>query len=180
MEKKKFNPDQLKLIDGAVSIAEELVGNYYKMSSSQWLRSRYDVATLKDLAEEEIVEGPFAQVLGYEGRKKNAALGSSLFNYYKICFQDDAILELYNKQDNIGLFPLLLYIGVHELVHIVRFSTFKHMYTASSESDCALEEEQKVHTITWKILKDVSVVGMDNVLEFFIKWRLVPPGAVEA
>ena len=170
--KSSFTQDQLKIVDDAVLIAEELVSNYFKMSSAQWLRSRYDVLTFKDFKDEEIVEGPFAQVLGYEGRKKNAGLGSSVFNYYKICFQDNAIIKLYEKEENMDLFALILYIAVHELVHIVRFSTFQKMYSASSESDCAMEEEQKVHSITWMILKDVSVAGMDVVLDFFMKWRM--------
>ena len=78
---------------------------------------------------------------------------------------------MYEKEENMDLFPLILYVAVHELVHIVRFSTFQKMYSASSESDCAMEEEQKVHRITWMILKDVSVAGMDVVLDFFEKWR---------
>ncbi|MBF0202127.1 MAG: hypothetical protein HQK66_12600, partial [Desulfamplus sp.] len=44
-----FNESQLKILYEAVGIAEELVSNHYKMSSAQWLRSRYDIKTLKEL-----------------------------------------------------------------------------------------------------------------------------------
>ncbi|MBF0202876.1 MAG: hypothetical protein HQK67_00885 [Desulfamplus sp.] len=165
-----FTPVQLKVLDDAVLIAEELVSNHYKMSSTQWLRSRYDIKTLKDLEGDEIVEGPCAQVLGYEARKKNGALGSSTMNYYTVCFQDNAILQKTAQNQTLVLLPFLVYIAVHELIHIVRFSTFQQIYSASSEDQCALEEERKVHAITSKIIKGVAISGMDNVLLYYNKW----------
>ena len=73
------------------AMAEELVSNYYKMSASEWLRPKYDVKTLVDLAPGEIVDGPFAQIVRYEGHRKNTPLGSGVFDYYKICLQDHTI-----------------------------------------------------------------------------------------
>ena len=49
---KPFSAHQLKIVNNTVSMAEELVSNYYKMSASQWLRPKYDVKTLVDLAPE--------------------------------------------------------------------------------------------------------------------------------
>jgi len=165
-----FNPLQLKLLDDAVAIAEELISNHYKMSSTQWLRSRYDVKTFKDLEGDEIVDGPVAQVLGYSARKKDGTLGSSVVNYYSVCFQDGTILEKIAQNQILSLFPFLVYITVHELIHIVRFSTFQQIYSASSEALCAMEEERKVHAITSKILKCIAIDGMDNVLLYYQKW----------
>src|SRR5210317_715178 len=91
MNLKTFSADQLGIVTSAVAIAEELVSNHYKMSASQWLRPKYDVKTLADLTPEEIVHGPFAQIVRYEGHRKNTALGSGVFDYYKICLQDHAI-----------------------------------------------------------------------------------------
>ncbi len=169
-EKITFNLEQLQLLDQAVLIAEELVSNYYKMSSTQWLRSRYDIKTFKELKKDEIVDGPFAQVLGYEVRKRDSALGSRTANYYTVCFQDSAILDKINQNREIKLFPFLVYITVHELVHIVRFSKFEQIYSAASESHCAMEEERKVHTITASILKSVAIAGIDKVLLYYKKW----------
>src|SRR5210317_709733 len=98
MEKKPgistFKNEELTLVNNAVAMAEELVSNHYKMSDSQWLRPKYDVKTLADLTEEEIVSGPFAQIIRYEGKLKNGILGSSAYDFYKICIQDPAILEI--------------------------------------------------------------------------------------
>ena len=57
-----FGSEQIKIVNNAVAMAEELVSNYYKMSASQWLGPRYDVKTLKELNREEIIHGPFAQL----------------------------------------------------------------------------------------------------------------------
>ncbi len=165
-----FNPAQLKELCDAVLIAEELVSNHYKMSSAQWLRSRYDIKTLSELEGNEIVDGPFAQVLGYNVRKKDGELGSGVTNYYRVCFQDSTILNKIAQNKELRLLPFLVYITVHELVHIVRFSKFEQIYSASSESQCAIEEERKVHSITASILNRVAISGMDKVLLYYKKW----------
>ena len=71
---KKFNPEQIGVINNSVAMAEELVSNYYKMSASQWLHPKYDVKTLADLKPEEVVDGPFAQIIRYKGQRKNSSL----------------------------------------------------------------------------------------------------------
>lgn len=168
----RFSPAQLNTVEEAVTVAEELVGNYYKMSSAQWLHSRYEVRTAKDLAEHEAVCGPFAQVVKYEARRKDAYLSSSVFTFYIICLQDGTILETVEKRDALHLMPFLLYIMVHELVHIVRFSRFYLLYEKGGKTENELEEERRVHGITCTILENVSVRGIRSVSEYFEKWRI--------
>jgi len=165
-----FNTEELLKVDGAIKVSEELVNNYFKMSSGQWLKNRYDIKTAKDLAFHECVDGPFAQVIKYEGRKKDVSLGSSSFSLYKVCLQDDAILTMVSKKDDLSLEPFLLYILTHELVHIVRFSKFKQRYENKNEADVTLDEERKVHLLTHAILKSVSVFGLKQVFEFYKDW----------
>ncbi len=165
-----FNTEELLKVDVAVKVSEELVNNYFKMSSSQWLKNRYDIKTAKDLAFHECVDGPFAQVIKYEGRKKDVSLGSSSFSFYKICLQDNAILKMVAKKDDLLLEPFLLYILTHELVHIVRFSKFKQRYENKNEADVTLDEERKVHFLTNRILKSISVPGLNKVFEFYKDW----------
>ncbi len=165
-----FNKQELLMVDEAVKAAEELVNNYFKMSSSQWLKNKYDIKTAKDLASHECVSGPFAQVIKYEGQKKDASLCSSTYSLYKICLQDNAILLSVKKNKTLLLKPFLLYILTHELVHIVRFLRFKQRYENTNEADVTLDEEHKVHEITYSILKFVSVSGLNNVFEFYEDW----------
>ena len=166
-----FNEQELLKVDDAVKVSEEIVNNFYKMSSGHWLKNRYDIKTAKDLVSHECVAGPFAQVVKYEARKKDIPLGSSSFSLYKVCLQDTAILSIVEKTDSLALEPFLLYILTHELVHIVRFSKFKQRYENKDEADVTLDEERKVHQITHTILKPVvSVRGLSKVFEFYKDW----------
>lgn len=169
-----FDQVQIKAVDEAVCLAEELVSNHFKMSSAQWFRSRYDVRTTINLSEHERVTGPFAQVVGYEARKKDMPFGSSSFNFYRICLQDGAILKAVEDKQGFQLFPFLLYIVVHELVHIVRFTKFQQIYEACSTHGTAMEEERRVHAITLKILDSVRLDGVLTILDYYREWPTEP------
>jgi hypothetical protein len=167
--KQTFNPDQLKIVNNAVAMSEELVSNHYKMSASQWLRPKYDVKTLAELNSNEIVEGPFAQVVRYVGKRHGSQLGSGTYDFYKICLQDHAILGALKQNDQLGLLPFTIYIVAHELVHIVRFSKFLQSFDASAEEK--LVEEARVHRETQRILGQTQLVGLKAVLDFYSTWQ---------
>lgn len=171
MEKlEKFDSDQIKTVNNSVAMAEELVSNFYKLSASQWLRQKYDVKTLADLCPDEIVYGPFAQIIRYKGQRKNTSLGSSTYDFYKICLQDHSILSALKKSPRIKLFPFILYIVTHELIHIVRFSKFLQNFDASPEEK--MEEEIRVHENTHEILRTIQVSRLADVLKFYDEWRM--------
>jgi hypothetical protein len=165
-----FSQEQLLTVNQAVFMAEELVSEHYKMSGSQWLRQRYDIVTLSDLVPEEIVSGPFAQIIRYEGKRKGASLGSELYDFYKICLQDHAILRILKERSDLALLPLCLYVISHELIHIVRFSKFLQNFNASEEEKLA--EERRVHDITHHILSTVNLPQISAVLNYFHQWRV--------
>lgn len=169
-----FSPQQLSQVAEAALVSEELVNNYFKLSSAQWLKNRYDIKTACELDRHERVEGPLAQVIKYEARKNQALFGSQSYNFYKVCLQDDAILATACRKD-LKLDPLLVYILTHELVHVVRFSMYKHRYENSGEADLALDEERKVHRLTYDILRSFSMDGMRQLFEFYKDWILIAP-----
>ena len=164
-----FNRIQINTVNSSVAMAEELVSNFYKMSASQWLRPMYDIKTLADLNPEEIVCGPFAQIIRYRGQQKNTFLGSSLYDFYKICLQDHSILSALKRFPDIKLFAFTLYIITHELIHIVRFSRFLQNFDASPDEKMA--EERRVHKSTNKILKQVKISGLPDVFKFYNRWQ---------
>lgn len=166
-----FKPDQLSAVTHAVVMAEDLVSNHYKMTTSEWLRPKYDVRTLAELEPGEVVDGPFAQIIRYRGRPNQASLGSATYDFYKICLQDHAILAALQKNLALRLLPFSLYIITHELIHIVRFSRFLQGFDASPEE--RLAEEKRVHEKTHAILQGVSLIGLPAVLEFYKDWRTV-------
>ena len=106
--RKTFSPKQIKIVNNAVAMAEELVSNHYKMSASQWLGPRYDVKTLAELVNEEIIDGPFAQIIRYRGQRRNTSLGSATYDFYKICLQDHTIRSTLEGTPGIELFPFSL------------------------------------------------------------------------
>jgi hypothetical protein len=165
----KFSSDQIETVNNSVAMAEELVSNYYKMSASEWLHPKYDVKTLADLAPSEIAQGPFAQVIRYIGYRKDRSLGSEAYDFYKICLQDHAILSALESCQELALFPFCLYIVVHELIHIVRFSKFLQNFDASPEEK--LQEEARVHELTHHILSGVRVAGLISVFNYYSRWR---------
>ena len=171
MEKlETFSPKQMETVNNGAAMAEELVSDFYKMSASQWLRPKYDIKTLVHLSPDEIVHGPFAQIIRYGGKRKNSILGSSAYDYYKICLQDQTILSTLKNSPQIKLFPFILYIVTHELIHIVRFSKFLQHFNASDEE--MVEEEGRVHEVTRELLSVVRISGMKDVLKFYEKWQL--------
>jgi excinuclease UvrABC helicase subunit UvrB len=167
---KCFGSEQIKIVNNAVAMAEELVSNHYKMSASQWLGPRYDVKTLVELNPAEIIDGPFAQIIRYRGRRKNTSLGSATYDFYKICLQDHTIQSTLEMTPKIELFPFSLYIITHELIHIVRFSKFLQNFEASDQE--RMVEEKRVHQRTHEILKPVQVAGLASVLEFYNDWHV--------
>ena len=165
----KFDERQIDQVNNCVSLAEELVSEHYKMSANQWLRKRYDVNTLEHLEEDEVVHGPFAQIVRYEAKRKESVLETSTYDFYKVCLQDHSILGALGKNPSMELFPFCLYIVTHELIHIVRFGTFMQSFSASAREK--LEEEKRVHALTYEILAPVCLDGLAQVFDYYASWR---------
>ncbi len=164
-----FNTEQVAAVHKTLEMAEDLVSDYYKMSANQWLRPKYDIKTLVDLSPDEIVAGPFAQIIRYKGQRDNTSLGSSTYDFYKICFQEHSILSVLGQSQDLKLFPFSLYIITHELIHIVRFSKFLQQFDASKDEK--ITEESRVHQLTHSILSTVRVPDLAAVMTFYNKWR---------
>jgi hypothetical protein len=160
-----FEDRDLKDISDALEIAEDTTGNFYKFSFGQWKRHCYDVKTLASLSKNEITDYAFALLnkysraaRGYESRTRNR-------DFYFICLQDHHILNALARDKDLVLFPLLVYVFTHELVHIVRFSNFFQRFELAGRDK--EREENLVHNITYDILKDRAIPKMDHVLESY-------------
>lgn len=163
-----FQEDELRVVNEAVAVAEELSSNAYKMSFAEW-RRRYDIRTVAGLSPEEIVHGPFAQIIRYVGRRTKTSLGSSEFDFYKICLQDHSILSTLDEFHRVHLFPFVVYVVTHELIHVIRFTKFLQAFEASSEEK--IEEEARVHERTRTILEPAPISGMEAVFDFYEAWQ---------
>ncbi len=171
-ELRYFSPAQLEAVTRAVEMAEELVSNYYKLSSSQLGRLNYDVRTLSELTPAEIVSGHFAQIVKYKLKRKDVLRETDSEDFYKICLQDHSILSALEKHPELEVLAFLLYIVSHELIHVVRFRRFLQHFNASPEEK--MTEERRVHAKTSDILSPLSIAGIDAVLSFYGNWRERP------
>ena len=165
-----FRQDELIILSDALDIAEDATGNFFKFSSGQWKNYGYDVKTLSSLSEGEISNFALAvlnkgmRVLNdFESRTKGR-------DFYFICLQDHHILRALNRDGNLALLPLLVYIFTHELVHIVRFCNFFQRFDVPDNE--RVEEEEVVHSTTYEILKDFSLSNLDYVLDSYQGHRI--------
>jgi len=152
-------------LNEAAVIAEEVTSDFFKLSASHWRRARYDILTLEALRAEEISTHALALVAKYNGCPQDRLLRSAAFDFYRVCLQDHNILKTLRQCAHLSLFPLLLYILTHELVHIVRFSQFLALFEAPEEQKQA--EERLVHRLSRKILAPLQVREMLPVMRYY-------------
>jgi hypothetical protein len=164
-----FEESELRVVNEAVAIAEEITSNAYKISPAEWGRRRYDIKTLTDLTPDEVIDGPFAQIIRYVGRKPETSLSSSEYDFYKICLQDHTILAALRKTPGLRLYAFALYIVTHELIHVIRFTKFLQAFDASATEK--IIEEARVHEKTQAILRPAQISGMDAVFKFYEAWH---------
>ncbi len=159
-----FHQHHKELLKEATVIAEEVTSDFFKLSPCHWRRARYDILTLEALRAEEISSHALALVAKYDGCHKDRLLRSAAFDFYRVCLQDHNILKTLQHVDYL-MFPLLLYIVTHELVHIVRFSQFLALFEAPEEHK--QEEERRVHRLTQKILAPLKVRDLPPVMQYY-------------
>lgn len=160
-----FDEGQISTVAEAGAVAEELVAEAYKMSAAQWRQHRYDVKTLSELSPEEVAPGRLAHLVRYAGKRRDSALASAAFDFYRICLMDHSMLSALASKKNFTLFPLAVYVLCHELVHVVRFSRFLHPFETPWEKRD--EEEKRVHEKTLEILGKVRLDGLSPIVRHY-------------
>jgi hypothetical protein len=163
-----FNTAQLPLTNKAFNDAEKLVSRNFRMSEEQLKKNKYDVKTLAYLEQHEIKEGAFAHLCkyAYEKPEGSAEINKDSFDFYRICLQDNIILDAVERANPFIKFtPLMLYIAVHELIHVLRFGNGEIDFDASSEKKD--QEEAIVHNLTKIALQPAKHHDLDIVLDCF-------------
>jgi hypothetical protein len=165
MGQRLFHSQHKELLKEAAVIAEEITFDFFKLSAAHWRRARYDILTLEGLSREEISPHAHALVAKYKGCPHNSSLQSAWFDFYRVCLQDHNILKTLEASPALSLFPLLLYIVTHELVHVIRFSQFLALFE-SAEAEKAIEET-RVHQLTQKILAPLNLLDLPLVIRYY-------------
>jgi hypothetical protein len=165
-----FKKEDLFTVSEALDIAEDRTGDYFKFSSGQWRRHRYDVKTLSQLADYEVIPDVFALLKKSKKRKEEVEPTSRHRDFYFICLQDHRIMKAVKRDRDLGLLPLLDYVFTHELVHIVRFCNFSQRFEVSTKD--REKEERIVHAMTFEILKELSLPRLDYILNSYETHRV--------
>lgn len=160
-----FKESSLKTVSEALDIAEDEAGDFYKFSVGQWKRHHYDVKTLRTLTDDEISFFGFALLNKYTVAADHYDLKRKNRDFYRICLQDHHIIKAVERDKNLTLLSLLVYIFTHELVHIIRFCNFFQRFEITGKGK--EDEEKLVHATTYEILKDISLPKMDYILESY-------------
>jgi len=163
-----FNRAQLPLANKAFNDAEKLVARNFRISEQELKRNRYDVKTLAYLEQHEIKEGAFAHLCKYVYEKPadSSETSKESFAFYRICLQDNIILDAVERANSFIKFnPLMLYIAAHELIHVLRFGKGEIDFEASQEEK--EQEEAIVHNLTKIALQPAQHHDLDMVLDCF-------------
>jgi hypothetical protein len=163
-----FNPVQLPMANKAFTDAEKLVSCHFRLNESQFKKNKYDVKTLAYLDQHEIKDGAFAHLCKYSYQKPEglAESGNDGFDFYRVCLQDNIILDAVQRANPfVKLSPLMLYIAVHELIHVLRFGNGESDFDAPREEK--EKEESIVHNLTKNTLQAAKYSDMEIVLECF-------------
>lgn len=165
-----FKQEELLILSEALDIAEDATGDFFKLSTGQWKRYGYDVKTLSSLTEGEISNTALAVLSKGKRVLNDFELRTKSRDFYFICLQDHLILRALKRDRHLALLPLLVYIFTHELVHIVRFCNFFQRFDVKGRE--RFEEEERVHSTTFEILKDFSLSKLDYVLDSYQGHRM--------
>ncbi len=161
-----FSMSQISGVNKLFSSAEELVGRFFRLSTDEVRANRYEVGTLATLQRHELTDSAFAHLCKYYYQKAADEKDPSNFHFYRICLQDDRILDAVKRAGSfIKLAPLMLYIATHELVHIIRFNRGDSDFDVSTKAK--MLEERRVDSITREILKPAADTDMTLVMDCF-------------
>ena len=158
-----FDPSERLQVTRAAARAEELTRDFYRIPGRERPRFPYDVATLAD------DPGPRRKVFADVVRIVLPACrdtGRERREIYRIRLRDDQLLAAADAREDVGLFPLLLYVVTHELVHVVRFESGLAVFDDTNARTRA-REEVRVHAITQKVLAPVQDAALRTVVEHY-------------
>ena len=161
---KTFSDAELGILGEALKVAEDRVSDHYHLTQAGWSQYPYEVRTGAELLPLELSDNALAQVLRLRQPLRPGRLRP--WDFYRICVQDHNLLDLMARE-RVGhlLLPLMTYVLTHELVHVVRFYKFLHLF--DSDPSARAEEEAQVHRISAGILGQVKLPNLGQVLKLY-------------
>ncbi len=146
-----FSAPQRNLVFRALDEAEDRTAGYYCIPPFRWEKLRYDMLTQEDHGWEPLPDPMLARV-----RYLQRIHTRRSFDFYRIELNDKSILAAAKRENLLrSLYPFLVYILTHEMVHMVRLSSILENLPHSIEP-FAESEELRVQSISRRILTGSS------------------------
>ncbi len=143
----QFSTPQRNLVFQALDEAEGRTAGYYCIPPFRWERLRYDLLTQVDHGWEPLPEPMLARV-----RCLQRVSTHRPFDFYRIELNDKSILAAAERENLLrDLYPFLVYILTHEMVHMVRLSSILEKWPEAYDS-IDESEEKRVQSISRRIL----------------------------
>ena len=144
----QFSPGQRDQAIRAMDDAEERTIRYYCIPPHRWQQLNYDMVTRQDSEWEPLPDAALARVQRLQQVHPSR---KSSYDFYRIQLNDSSILTA-AQRENLGpdLYPFLIYILTHEMVHLVRLSTI--LPEQEDHRLSAEEEEGRVQKVAFRIL----------------------------
>jgi len=152
----RFLPSDRDIIRYGSSIADYIV---CKNTRSD-VRNSYDITTMADPGKTEECPDIFARLMRMETESRVL--------HYRVCLQDDEIIDFLTKNPDIDMLTFMVYVMTHEIFHIHRFVSGQADFNQVN-----YDEEVLVDNITRLLLAKHPVTGMTRVLKLLDK--LTPP-----
>jgi hypothetical protein len=159
----QFSRRQRNLAIQAMDEAEEHTTRYYCIPRFRWDNLRYDLLTRRDREWEPLPDSALARIQRYDHVRPAR---NRTHDFYRIQLNDPSIL-LAARRENLErhLYPFLVYILTHEMVHLVRLSSILADEPATRQSQEA--EEARVRGVAHCILNGSSDSRLRPVLSAF-------------
>ena len=156
----QFSPYQRSWAIRAMEEAEERTTSYYCIPPHRWERLRYDLLTRQDHEWEPLPEGTLARVQRLLHLRPYRSTG---YDFYRIQLNDPGILTAARRENlESHLYPFLVYILTHEMVHLVRLSTI--LLDESDSLRSADAEERRVQGVVYRILASATDLQLEPIL----------------
>lgn len=177
-EVSSFTPAQMEVIGDAGAIAEEVLSDRFALTSGHWRRWPYEVRRRCELRPGEDPGDSFAHLVRYGKEVGEKERGGDCLQFYRVCLNDPAILRATGGGGAERLLPFMVYVMLHELIHIVRFG--RYLYHPLREEGRG-REEARVEALTRELLAPVRLPGLSGVIAYFagrgeLPWREVGSG----
>jgi hypothetical protein len=143
----QFTTPQRNLAFQAMDEAEDRTAGYYCIPPFRREKLRYDLLTQEDHGWEPLPDPMLARV-----RCLQRVHTQRPFDFYRIELNDRSILAAAERENLLRhLYPFLVYILTHEMVHMVRLSSILDTLPESIEP-FSESEEHRVQSISRRIL----------------------------